>query len=126
MWPDHCVQDTYGAQFHGSCQPNVGDVIVSKGSDPLVDSYSGFGSTPETTILLADLESKNVTKLYVVGLAYDYCVGSTALDGAKYGFDTYVIMDATRAVSDSSAETMKKQLKNAGVIEIMSEDMLKF
>ena len=59
------------------------------------------------TTLLADLKAKGVTKLFVVGLAYDYCVGSTAEDGAKNGFETYLITDATRSVAGASAETMK-------------------
>ena len=93
--------------------------------DERVDSYSGFGSPPEVTTLLADLRSKNVTKLYCVGLAYDYCVGSTAHDGAKNGFKTFLITDATRAVADPSTETMRKSLADNGVTEITSDQMLK-
>ena len=89
-----------------------------------VDSYSGFGSPPEVTTLLADLRSKNVTKLYCVGLAYDYCVGSTARDGAKNSFRTYLITDGTRAVADPSSETMRKSLADTGVTEITSEQIL--
>ena len=83
-----------------------------------MDSYSGFGSAPEVTTLLADLKSKGVTKLYVVGLAYDYCVGSTAVDGAANGFKTYLITDATRSVAPPSAEAMEKRIKEGGVQEI--------
>ena len=89
-----------------------------------VDSYSGFGSPPEVTSLLVHLRRKNVTKLYCVGLAYDYCVGSTARDGAKNGFRTYLITDATRAVADPSSETMRKSLADTGVTEITSEQIL--
>ena len=83
-----------------------------------MDSYSGFGSSPEDTGLLADLRSKGVTKLYVVGLAYDYCVGSTAVDGAKNGFKTYVVIDASKSVAPTSEETMKKRINEATVVEI--------
>ena len=100
MWPDHCVQESNGAKFHELCQPASSDIVVSKGMDIRVDSYSGFGSAPEVTTLLTDLRAKNVTKLYCVGLAYDYCVGSTAIDGAKNGFTTYLVSDATKSVSD--------------------------
>ena len=75
-----------------------------------VDSYSGFGSEPEVTTLLADLKAKNVGKLYCVGLAYDYCVGSTAVDGAKNGFKTYLVTDATRSVAAPSADPMKTRI----------------
>ena len=124
MWPDHCVQESDGAKFHAKCQPDSAEVIVSKGMNERVDSYSGFGSAPEVTTLLAELQSKKVTKIYCVGLAYDYCVGSTALDGAKNGFKTYLITDATRAVADATAATMKKRLQEAGVTEITSQDIL--
>ena len=103
MWPDHCVQNSTGAQFHEQCQPVETDTIVSKGMDSRVDSYSGFGQAPEVTTLLADLKAKNVTKLYVVGLAYDYCVGFTACDGAANGFQTYIVTEGTRSVADASA-----------------------
>ena len=68
--------------------------------------------------MLADLRVKGVTKLYVVGLAYDYCVGSTALDGAKNGFTTYLVLDASKSVAPASTETMNKRIKDAGVVEI--------
>ena len=89
-----------------------------------VDSYSGFGSHPEVTTLLGELKSKNVTKLYCVGLAYDYCVGSTAVDGAKNGFKTFLITDGTRAVTPASAETKRSEIAEAGVTEITSEQIL--
>ena len=60
--------------------------------------------------MLADLRGKGVTKLFVVGLAYDYCVGATAADGAKNGFKTYLVTDATRSVAPATAETMKERL----------------
>ena len=124
MWPDHCVQGTTGAEFHASCQPTDTDIIVSKGQDVRVDSYSGFGSPPEVTTLLADLQAKGVTKLYVVGLAYDYCVGSTAVDGAKNGFQTFLVTDATRSVAPPSAEAMTKRISEAGVQEITHDKVL--
>ena len=85
-----------------------------------MEAYSGFGSPN----LLEDLRSKGVTKLYCVGLAYDYCVGSTAEDGANNGFCTYVITDATKAVADSSAQVMKQCMQDAGVIEITHDQIL--
>ena len=124
MWPVHCVQGTEGAKFHARCQPIDTDIIVDKGLDPRVDSYSGFGSPPEVTTLLADLQAKGVTKLYCVGLAYDYCVGATARDGKKNGFQTYLVTDATRSVAAESAETMDKCLEDVGVIKITHDQVL--
>ena len=74
--------------------------------------------------MLADLQAKGITKIFVVGLAYDYCVGSTAEDGAKNGLETYILMDATRSVADASAQTMKQRLAQAGVKEITSAEMI--
>lgn len=102
MWPDHCVQGSTGAEFHAQCQPKEADIVVSKGLNSRVDSYSGFGQAPEVTTLLDELKAKNVSKLYVVGLAYDFCVGSTACDGAANGFQTFLVTDATKSVKEDS------------------------
>ena len=79
---------------------------MSKGQNSRVDSYSGFGQSPEVTTLLADLQAKGVTKLFVVGLAYDYCVGSTACDGKSNGFRTFIVTDATKSVAEASHAAM--------------------
>ena len=71
-----------------------------------VDSYSGFGSHPEKTSLHEELSKRNIKTVYCVGLAYDYCVGSTAEDAAKLGYKTFVIRDATRSVSKDSESLM--------------------
>ena len=97
MWPTHCVQNTRGAEFHESVPVESDEIIVSKGMLERVDSYSGFGSPPETTTLKDELTSRGVTEVYCVGLAYDYCVGSTAVDAAKNGFKTYLLTDATKS-----------------------------
>ena len=91
---------------------------------PRVDSYSGFGTPPEVTILLDNLQNMGVTKLYVVGLAYDHCVGSTAIDGWKNGFTTYLVTDATKSVAKTSAEAMDKRIQDSGVIKITHDQVL--
>ena len=125
MWPVHCVQNTKGAEWHEKCPLLDGEVIVDKGTDKTVDSYSGFGTAPEKTILLDELKKEGITEIYCVGLAYDYCVGSTAEDGAKNGFKTYLVTDATKAVNPATAEPMKQRLADAGVIPITSEEVPK-
>jgi nicotinamidase/pyrazinamidase len=88
----------------------------------MVESYSGFGGDGEETGLAAILKEKGVTKVYSCGLAYDYCVGSTAESAAKAGFESFVIMDATRSVAPESEANMKERLDVANVKEINSED----
>ena len=99
MWPTHCVQQTYGAEFHPLCPLHQGEIVIDKGTITEVDSYSGFGSHPKKTNLLQELESRGIKTVYCVGLAYDYCVGSTAVDAATLGFQTFILKDATKSVS---------------------------
>ena len=101
IWPDHCVMDTWGAEFHADL--DVDGPVVRKGSNG-EDGYSGFtmrdpttGET-EPTELAELLRDRGVTRLVVCGLATDYCVNSTALDGIKEGFRVRVLSDAIRAV----------------------------
>ena len=112
----HCVQRSFGAKFHEKCPLFEGEKVVSKGRLERVDSYSAFGTPPETTSMLDELKLDGITELYCVGLAYDYTVGLTAIDGAKLGFKTYVLTDATRAVAEETEETMSQRLEDAGVI----------
>ena len=122
MWPTHCVQNSQGAELHKDLIVSPTDVIVKKGTLLSVDSYSGFGSAPEVTELEKILRENFITDIYCVGLAYDYCVGSTALDGARLGFKTYLIKDATKSVSSESEQAMSTKLKEAEVIVISQSE----
>jgi nicotinamidase/pyrazinamidase len=95
MWPTHCVENTPGADFHPDLVRKPTDISILKGTDRNVDAYSGFNN-PE---LVTDLKAKGVTQVYVVGLAWDYCVGSTAKDASESGFETFFMTDATRPVA---------------------------
>ena len=121
MWPSHCVQGTRGAEFHPECPMLEGEILIDKGTLERVDSYSGFGTFTEQTPLLQELTKRGVSTIYCVGLAYDQCVGSTAEDGAKNGFKTYIIRDATRSVAKETEALMEKRLEAAQVIEIKSD-----
>ena len=115
MWPVHCVQWTFGSEFNEKLVVKEEDIIIKKGINVLYDSYSAFGCSQDRTALEQDLKDKGITKVYISGLAYDYCVASTALDALKYGFKTIVLRDCTRSVSTKSAEAMDKHLIEAGV-----------
>lgn len=85
MWPTHCVAGTKGAEFHPKLVVDPKDRIIRKGQNVDWDSYSGFGMEDDETSLGKDLSESKIEKVFVVGLAFDYCVGNTALDAAKKG-----------------------------------------
>ncbi|MCB0847700.1 MAG: bifunctional nicotinamidase/pyrazinamidase, partial [Bacteroidetes bacterium] len=98
LWPVHCVQNSPGAEFASDLDMKEVAKIFHKGTDPNIDSYSGFfdNGRKKKTGLGDFLQSEGVTHVYVVGLATDYCVKYTALDAASLGFQTTVIKDACR------------------------------
>jgi nicotinamidase/pyrazinamidase len=117
LWPDHCVQGTWGAQFaEGLVVPPHG-TIVRKGMHRDADSYSGFEDANGTeTSLEALLFSAGVDDVTIVGLALDYCVKATALHAALRGFHTTVLVGFTRAVDEDTGYAAKVALEAAGVI----------
>ena len=100
MWPAHCVQNTPGAVLRADLDTSGLDGVFQKGTDPLVDSYSGFfdNGRQHATGLGAYLKQRGVTQVFVCGLATDYCVRWTALDALSLGFGTTVVSDACRGV----------------------------
>jgi nicotinamidase/pyrazinamidase len=98
-WPPHCVQGTRGAEFHPGLKPPARAEVVSKGMDPTRDSYSAFQAEDEAgRTLPAVLAARGIRRLYVGGLATDYCVRASALDALRKGFDVVVLTDAIGAV----------------------------
>ena len=115
LWPDHCVQNSHGAEFHPELQVNSRNFV--KGTNPEADSYSGFFDDDGTsTGLDVYLKSKNVTQLYICGLATDFCVKFTGLDALKQGFETVVLEDLCKGVNMDPADSDKalNELHNAG------------
>lgn len=115
LWPDHCVQNTFGASFSADLDTRLITRVFQKGTDQRVDSYSGFydNGKKKDTGLSQFLKDRNVDEVYIVGLATDYCVKYTAIDAAKLGFQTFVIADATRAVNlqkDDGEQAIKEML----------------
>ncbi|KAF0208484.1 MAG: bifunctional nicotinamidase/pyrazinamidase [Actinomycetota bacterium] len=100
LWPDHCVQGTPGASFHSALDVAGIDRVVRKGSDPAIDSYSGFFDNDHRTAtgLGEFLESHAVDEIVVLGLATDYCVRATVLDAVGLGFGVTLVTDGCRAV----------------------------
>ena len=100
LWPDHCIQGTIGAAFHGDLNTHRADLIIRKGYNPAIDSYSAFFENDRTTPtgLEGYLRTRGIDDLTVVGLATDYCVNYSALDAARLGFAVTVRTDLCRAI----------------------------
>lgn len=100
LWPDHCVQGSFGARFVDSLRTERISHVVRKGTDPQVDSYSGFFDNGHRagTGLDALLRSRGVRELWIAGVATDYCVKSTALDARALGYESTLVLDACRGV----------------------------
>jgi nicotinamidase/pyrazinamidase len=116
-WPPHCVQATSGAAFHPMLQLPPDTPILTKGDDPDADNYSDF----EGTDLAWRLRQANVRRIWVGGLATDYCVRATVLDGLREGFDVHVIVPAVRGVEvqegDSARALAEMQAAGAELVE---------
>jgi nicotinamidase/pyrazinamidase len=121
LWPDHCVQGTPGAELHGAIPWGRVSAIIRKGTDAQTDSYSGFrnnwnrdGERPATG-LLGYLRERGVERVFLCGLARDYCVKWSAEDAAAAGLRTTVLWDLTRPVDPGSDDVVRADLERAGV-----------
>ena len=126
LWPDHCVQGTRGAELHPGLQLDRAEVIVRKGFRKDVDSYSAFfendGETP--TGLAGYCQERGLTRMFFAGLAYDFCVGFSALDARRVGFEAVVIRDACRGIDvDGSIGAMEREFDRAGVWVVDSAEL---
>jgi nicotinamidase/pyrazinamidase len=117
LWPDHCVQGTRGAEFHPLLDTKPVEAVFRKGTDPEIDSYSGFydNGRKKSTGLNGYLKERKVDEVYVCGLAADYCVYFTARDATQSGFRTFYIEDATRAIDPTKFKQAKDDLLSLGV-----------
>ena len=127
LWHKHCVQGTWGSQLHPDLVVrDYQSLNVYKGTNSVIDSYSAFwdnGKLSETS-LSNDLASRGITDVFACGIAYDYCVGSTALHANEYGFKTTLIEDASRGVDGKTITDMKKRLINDHAAVVHSERIL--
>jgi nicotinamidase/pyrazinamidase len=118
LWPDHCVQGSEGAAFHADLDTTRADLIIRKGYNPAIDSYSAFFENDQTTPtgLEGYLNTRGITALTLVGLATDFCVAFSAQDAARLGFDVTVRSDLCRAIDlDGSLAASLTGMKDAGV-----------
>ena len=126
-WPDHCVQGSYGAEFVAGLETNSIDEIFIKGTDPEIDSYSAFFDNGHhaATGLGDVLKAQNVTEVYAMGLATDYCVKFTVLDAIRLGFKTKLIIDGCRGVELNEGDIDKavEEMRNAGAEIITAADV---
>lgn len=127
IWPEHCIQDTAGSEFHPDLNTCRILKIIHKGMNINVDSYSAFRDNhhEHPTGLNKYLQKKEIKKLFIVGLATDYCVKYTALDELDLGYDVYVIKDATRGVNikPDDSERALSELSLKGITLIKSVDI---
>lgn len=118
LWPDHCVQGTRGAQFHDALNTAPANLVIRKGFRPQIDSYSSFFENDRATPtgLAGYLRDRGRTRVFLCGLATDYCVAYSAIDARSQGFEAVVLLDACRAIDlDGSLDAALSRMRDEGV-----------
>lgn len=128
LWPDHCLQGSVGADFHPDVKSTIDRAlaVIRKGYNPAVDSYSGFFENDHQTRtgLTGLLRDLGVKRVFLAGLAFDYCVRFTAEDAVREGFEAIVITDASRAIAPETAAAAHNSFRALGVTEIEAAALL--
>lgn len=116
LWPDHCIQSTKGAEFHKDLNTNKIEAIFRKGTNPEIDSYSGFfdNGRKKATGLHGYLQERKVTSVFVCGLAADFCVYYTALDALSLGYETTILDESTKAIDPINFVDLKDNFRTKG------------
>lgn len=118
LWPDHCVQGTWGAEFHPDLDVNAAQLIIRKGFRTELDSYSAFVENDRTTKTGLDgyLKSRSVTRCFVCGIATDFCVAWSAIDARAHGFETVLLRDLAVEIDlEGSLQAQLTAMEAAGV-----------
>ncbi|MCU0091273.1 bifunctional nicotinamidase/pyrazinamidase [Pseudomonas koreensis] len=127
LWPNHCIQGSRGAEFHSGLDLPQAQLVIRKGCNPDIDSYSAFleADRVTTTGLAGYLKERGVDTVYMVGLALDFCVMFSALDARAAGFNAFVVLDACRAIDlNGSLATAIERMQVAGVGLIQSTEII--
>jgi nicotinamidase/pyrazinamidase len=127
LWPDHCVQGSKGAEFHPALHLPQAELILRKGFRPHIDSYSAFFENDRVTPtgLAGYLRERNLTRVLLAGLAYDFCVGYSALDARRLSLPAVIICDACRAIDlNGSVAAIETAFTKTGVMLIESTEFL--
>lgn len=126
LWPNHCVQGTSGAEFHTDLNVDAAELVIRKGYRQTIDSYSALYENDHTTPtgLAGYLRDRGFKRLFMAGLATDYCVAYSALDGRRENFEVYVVEDACRGIDlEGSIDAAWRQMSDAGVIRVDSQSL---
>ena len=127
LWPDHCVQGTFGAEFYQGLDQSQVSEVVQKGTDPGIDSYSAFfdNARLRSTGLGDRLREREVDTVYLLGLATDYCVKFSALDAVSLGFRAKVVPEGCRGIDLAAGDVKRawEELRSAGVDIVPSGDI---
>jgi len=126
LWPDHCVQDSQGAEFHPKLNLPRAELILRKGFNQAIDSYSAFFENDHTTAtgLAGYLRERGIARVFLAGLAYDFCVGYSALDARRRGFEAVILRDACRSIDlGGSVTRIEREFAQSSVLSILSEQL---
>lgn len=126
LWPDHCIQGTPGAELHPALHLPQAELILRKGFRPHIDSYSAFFENDRVTAtgLAGYLRERNLTRVFVAGLAYDFCVGYTALDARRLRLPAVVVHDACRGIDvNGSVAQIEAEFNGVGVALIEAAEL---
>ena len=126
LWPDHCVQATPGAAFHADLDLPRAELIVRKGFRQAIDSYSAFFENDQTTPtgLTGYLRDRGLQRVFLCGLATDFCVQYSALDARRQGFEAVLVEDACRAIDlDGSLAAARQAMAEAGVVSVSAAEI---
>jgi len=121
-WPPHCIQNTKGAEFVSDLRLPSNTIIISKAEDPEKEAYSGFDGTELNNIL----KKYGIRRVFIAGVATDYCVKATAIDAFRYGYETFVLSDGIKVVDipKGSVEKAIKELLELGIIFVDEHDIV--
>lgn len=122
LWPDHCLQGSSGAELHPALEIPHTELILRKGFRREIDSYSAFTENDRTTGtgLTGYLRERGLSRLFFCGVAYDYCVGYSALDAVRHGFSAFVLEDLTRGIAPASIAETRASFARLGVQSVGS------